>query len=52
MVRALNRSPQSLDHIGRLIADLERTEEGRKLLPEGLSELWPAIWEARQQVAR
>jgi len=51
MVRALNRSPQSLDHIGRLIADLERTEEGQELLPDGLSELWPAIWEARQQLA-
>ncbi|HJQ94576.1 MAG TPA: phospholipase D family protein [Acidimicrobiia bacterium] len=51
MVRALSRNPEALAPIDRLINELSRTEEGRRLLPEGLEQLWPAIWEARSQVA-
>lgn len=49
MVRALARRPEALDPINRLITDLERSEAGRRLIPDGLREIWPAIWEARNQ---
>lgn len=52
MVRALARHPEALDHINRLVCDLQSTEEGRDLLPDGLDAVWPAIWEARQEVGR
>ena len=47
MLRALARSPETLDPINRLITDLQATDEGRSLLPDHLDELWPAVWEAR-----
>jgi hypothetical protein len=47
MVRALARSPERIDHLGRLITSLQATDEGRMLLPEGLDAVWDAIWEAR-----
>ena len=50
MVRALDRSPESLDHIDRLITDLRATPEGRLLLPDGLDDVWPSIREARKEL--
>jgi hypothetical protein len=47
MVRALARSPERIDHLGRLIVSLKATDEGRMLLPDGLDAVWDAIWEAR-----
>jgi hypothetical protein len=51
MIRALARNPEALAPIDRLITELGRTEEGRQLLPDGLDTLWPAIWEAKKQIA-
>jgi len=48
MVKALHRSPDSLDRVARLIDDLKKTPEGRSLLPEGLEAVWEPIWEARK----
>jgi hypothetical protein len=48
MVRALHRSPDSLDRVAELIEDLRRTPEGRELLPEGLEAVWDPIWAARR----
>ena len=48
MVKALHRSPESLDRVARLIEDLRRTEEGQELLPAGLDEIWGPIWTARK----
>lgn len=50
MVRALSRNPEALAPINRLITDLQQTAEGRQLLPDGLDEVWPAIWEARKAI--
>ena len=50
MVRALDRRPASLDHIQRLITDLQQTAEGRALLPDGVEDVWPAIWQAREEL--
>lgn len=50
MVRALHRSPESLDRVAQLIEDLGRTERGRELLPEGLEAVWEPIWTARREL--
>lgn len=51
MVRALDRRPESLDHIDRLIVDLQRTPEGRAILPDGVEDVWPAIWQAKRELS-
>jgi hypothetical protein len=48
MVRALARDPERIDHIARLLESLRASEEGRALIPEGLTEVWEPIWEARR----
>jgi hypothetical protein len=50
MVRALSRYPEALVPIHRLITDLQKTQEGTALLPEGLDQIWPAIWEAKSRI--
>jgi hypothetical protein len=44
---ALADNPGALDDLSRLVDRLRRTEEGRKVLPEGWEELWSAVEEAR-----
>jgi hypothetical protein len=48
ILRALSRRPETIDSVGELIRDLQQTEEGKKLLPEGLEAIWSPIWEARE----
>ena len=48
LLRSLSHDPRRIDDARRLIADLEKTPEGRKLLPEGLSEIWEPVWAARE----
>jgi hypothetical protein len=50
LLRTLSRAPGQLDAVQRLIADLEKTPEGRELLPPGFSDVWTPIWRARQEV--
>lgn len=50
MLRALTRRPEALDQVADLIRDLEKTEEGRKLLPPGLLAIWRPIEEARERL--
>jgi len=50
MVRALSRHPEALVPIDRLITDLQKTPKGTGLLPEGLDQIWPAIWEAKSRI--
>jgi hypothetical protein len=45
MVRALARNPESLDHVGRLLEDLQSRPE---LVPPGMKEVWDPIWQARK----
>lgn len=45
LLRALDRSPSRLEEIHRFIDDLQASEEGRGLLPDGLSEIWRPIWD-------
>lgn len=47
ILRTLGTDPSRLDHIERLVRDLEKTEEGRQLLPDEFVMLWTAIRSAR-----
>lgn len=44
LVRTVSRDPSKLAGVRRLVDALERTDEGRALLPDGFAEVWPVIW--------
>ena len=48
-LRALDRTPERLDHVQRLVTDLRSSEEGKQLLPPDFDIAWDAIWEARER---
>lgn len=50
LVRALERDPVKLDRIARLLDDLRKTPEGRRLIPEDLEEVWDLILSARRRL--
>jgi hypothetical protein len=50
MVRALARDPERLDHIARLLESLSASDEGRALIPDGLTAVWEPIWDARRRL--
>ncbi len=43
LLRAASRDPERLKPIRQLIADLQQTEEGRKLLPDEFLAIWDAV---------
>ena len=49
LTRALDQQPEKLDHVANLVADLEKAGQ-QSLLPSGFYEIWPPIWQARQQL--
>jgi hypothetical protein len=51
LLRALDRSPGRLNSIESLLKELQSTEDGRKLLPDGLIDLFAAIWAAKETSA-
>jgi hypothetical protein len=48
MLRALAKSPDKLDRIAQLVEDLEKTPEGRAIIPDDFYEAWRPIWEVRK----
>ena len=52
LVRSLDRSPERLDHIVSLIADLRQQKNPTEIFPPGFEELWEPIWTARQRASR
>jgi hypothetical protein len=52
LLRSLDRSPERLDHIATLIADLRQQGNVTEIFPPGFEELWEPIWAARQSVVR
>ncbi len=50
LIRTLARSPDKLDQVYTLVGDLQKTPEGRALLPDDFDALWIPIWEARQRL--
>ena len=43
MLRAASRDPERLETVRRLIADLRSTQEGRRIVPDGLYAVWRAV---------
>ena len=50
LLRALDRDEGRLDAVERLLRDLRETDGGEGLVPEGLHELFQAVWAARREV--
>ena len=52
LVRTAARDPDRLKPVRRLIDDLRKTDEGRKIVPDDLFEIWTAVAEALAQEPR
>jgi hypothetical protein len=50
LLRALDRDPERLDDVARILSDLRATEDGRAKLPTGIDDIWAPIWAARQAI--
>lgn len=48
MLRALANTPTALDRVAELLDDLRATDDGQKVIPVGLAEIWGPINEVRQ----
>jgi hypothetical protein len=46
LVRTASRDPERLEPVRRLIDDLRKTKEGRRIVPDGLFAIWTAVEEA------
>ena len=52
LLRTAARDPDRLKPVRRLIDDLRKTDEGRKIVPDDLFEIWTAVEEALVQEPR
>jgi hypothetical protein len=50
LLNALNKSPEQLDRVARVVEDLVSTEEGASLLPDGFMDVWEPVWAARREI--
>ena len=41
---AASRSPRRLEHLARLVRELDRTEKGRAVVPDDFRVVWDAVW--------
>jgi hypothetical protein len=48
LLQALDRRPERLDQIARLLDDLRRTPEGREPVSDQFLSVWEPIWSARK----
>ena len=48
LLQSLEREPEQIDEVYRLIKSLEKTPQGKDLLPDGLGQIWEPVWQARQ----
>lgn len=47
LLRNLDRSPERLDYLHDLVAELRKNEQEPDLFPEGFNEIWLPIWSER-----
>jgi len=50
LLRTLERSPDTLVRVARLISDLEKTPDGADLLPPGFLNVWSPVWSVAQRL--
>ena len=48
MLETLGRSPERLDAVAALLADLKKTESGAELVDDEFEAAWSAIWSVRE----
>lgn len=46
VLQALARSPESIEDLDRLVAQMQVTDRGREVLPPGFTDLWAVVLEA------
>lgn len=51
-LRTLDREPERLDHVARLVEDLRNQPDATQILPERFEEVWKPIWSARERRRR
>lgn len=51
MLLAASRSPQRLEHLQRLVVELERTDRGRSVIPDDFRAVWEPVWAATREGA-
>ena len=49
LLRALDRHPEQIDQIEKVIGELLQSSDGHRLLPEGFSDLWEPIIQVRRE---
>jgi hypothetical protein len=52
LLRTLERDPDRLLEVQRLVTELRRTEDGARLLPPTFDEIWTPLWAAYQSLPR
>jgi hypothetical protein len=50
LMRTLERSPERLDHVARLVDDIRKQDGAHELFPPGFDDIWKPIWAARQEM--
>ena len=48
LMKALGRDPERLEQVAEVIADLTKTDDGKKLIPKDFNEIWDPIWKVRE----
>jgi hypothetical protein len=49
LMRCVERDPARLEQVAEIIGDLEKSSDGRELLPEELDAIWRPIWNVAQR---
>ncbi|MCU0711561.1 MAG: phospholipase D family protein [Pirellula sp.] len=49
MMKCIERDPAKLKNVADMIHDLEKSSDGRELLPDDLDTIWRPIWNVAQQ---
>ena len=52
LLRGLHSDSAALDHVTKLVRDLEATEEGRSLLPDGFDQIWAPLRRVHEERRR
>jgi hypothetical protein len=52
LLRELDREPDKLDEIARLVREVKSSPTGEAIFPEGFAEIWQPIWEVLKSIPR
>ncbi|MCL7744264.1 phospholipase D family protein [Guyparkeria hydrothermalis] len=52
LLKALDRDPERLDQVAKVVEELRRTDKGADLIPTAFQEVWEPIWQTRETLRR